>query len=96
MRKFLFPLLVFVLVTVATGLAPVFEPGAKAVGTPPDNCDYNCDGVVNLTDVGLFATYFYNDDPRADLNNDAVSPHNLLDVVIMAQSYGSVVSGCCY
>lgn len=96
MRKFLFPLVAFVLIAVATGLAPVFEPGAKAQCTYAEKCDYNCDGVVDLADVSMFASYFYSSDSRADLDGGGGTP-NVIDVRIMAESYGTVgITNCCY
>lgn len=66
--------------------------GGSALAFVPCDADLNGDGVVNLTDVVMFASDYYlgTNPPRSDFNGDGII--NLTDIVLLAQSLGT--TGC--
>lgn len=60
---------------------------ATALANPGVSCDINGDGVVNLADIGLFASLFFTPgyQPRIDFNCDGVV--NLMDLSTFATCF---------
>ena len=75
-------LLAFLLLVAPLSIQSV--PVAGPTAALAAGCDINNDGVVNLSDIGIFAQDYYGVyNPRSDLNGDGII--NLSDLGILAQ-----------